>query len=1054
MLISSLAALAMGQAMTDSVRLLRYPDVHGDKIAFVYASDIWISDIKGGPARRLTSHPGMEFLPKFSPDGKTIAFTGQYDGSNDVFTIPVEGGTPTRLTFEPTSESVEGWTPDGKKILVGSNYGNHTTRMARLWMVPAKGGLLERTDLAEIADVSMSPDGSMLAYNRSQSHQFNWRRYRGGTQGRISFWDFNTKSYSEIPADREQNYFPMWIGEDVYYLSDRNLSNINLYKYNTKSKKVTQVTEFTDGDMRWPETDGKTIIFERNLRLHAFDIATGKTTMLDPRVNGDNLSMRPRYQSLGNQVSNFGLSPSGKRIAVEARGDIFSVPAANGETRNLTDSDSVREQAPTWSPDGQYIYYLTDQSGEMLVARRPQMGGKEEIIRTPAGVKINGYSLSPDGKAMTVNGIDFSLYYVNLETNQSKLVYKDPGQPASADWSPDGKWLTYNKTLPSLITAVCLFDVVNGKEHQVTHGMFGDGRPSFDLNGKYLYFVSSRDYAPNFGLLGPHLEQSGDIQRVYMIPLSKDTKNPLMLPEDEEPVAGAEAPAAPGAPAEDMKVDVADMESRMIPLPYSVGSYVAAIGLKNSVMVLGASGITVFNVGTRSIAPIMPMIQGLSFNNDRSKMAYQVGSLIGISDIRPGVKIGDGAVPLNRVGRIVDPAVEYKQMFWDAWRYERDNFYDENMLGLDWKGIGNKYAALLPDIGDRSDFDYIIGQLIGELGTGHSYVTPGPTGSDPMGQAAGLLGADYKAVGNRVQISKVYKGVSYLPDSRGPLGEIGVDVKDGDYLMAIDGEPVTSAEGVTKMLIGKVGRRVAITVNSTASMDGARTYDVFPTINEAGLRYETWVEERRQMVDEMSGGRIGYMHVPDTNVQGMIMFIRGYMSQMDKDAWVIDERYNGGGWIPTFFIDYLKAQFTNVIAPRHGADTGLQPSLNGPKAMLINQHAGSGGDLFPYLFKKAGIGPLIGTRTWGGLVGIQGEYPLMGGGGLTAPAFGIYDPDTGKWIAENTGVDADITIDDRPDLAAKGQDPQLAKAVQYLQDELKKGKKTFKRPAPPKVGGF
>lgn len=1045
----------MGQAMSDSVRLLRWPDVHGDKIAFVYASDIWISDIKGGPARRLTSHAGVEFLPKFSPDGKTIAFTGQYNGSNDVFTIPVEGGTPTRLTFEPTSESVEGWTPDGKKVAYSSNYGNHTNRMARMWLVPTSGGVPERTDIAEVADLSFSPDGSMMAYNRSQSHQFNWRRYRGGTQGRISFWDFNTKAYSEIPADREQNYFPMWVGEEVFYLSDKNQANINLYKYNTKSKKITQLTQFTDGDMRWPETDGKTIVFERNLRLHAYDIASGKVTMLDPRVTGDNVSMMPRYQSFANQVSNIALSPTGKRLAISAHGEIFSVPAGNGDTRNLTETQGAREQLTEWSPDGKDIYYLTDQSGENKVVRQHQMGGEEEIMVTPAGVKVNGFSLSPDGKAMYVTGIDFSLYYVNLETNQSKLVVKDPGQPPTADWSQDGKWLTYNKTLPNLLTAVCVYDIAAGMEHQITMGYFGDGRPSFDMTGKYLYFTSGRDYAPNQGILGPTLEQTGDIQRVYMIVLANDTKNPLDAPEDEEPIKGEEDgnQAAPAA-APETRIDFEGIESRTLALPYSVGQYFAVIGMRNGVLVFAPSGITQFNLASRSVMPIMPMVQGATLNHDRTKMAYNVGNLIGVVDVRPGVKIGDGQVSLSRVGGIVDPAAEYKQMFWDAWRYERDNFYDEGMLGLNWKAIGDRYASLLSDVGDRSDFDYILGQLIGELGTGHAYITPGPAGSDPMGQAAGLLGADYKTVGNRVQITKVYKGVSYLPDSRGPLGALGVNVKDGDYLLQIDGEQVTASSGVSELLVGKAGRKVRITVNSSPSMDGARTYDVYPTINEGGLRYETWVEERRQMVSDMSGGRIGYIHVPDTNVQGMIMFVRGYMSQMDKDAWVIDERYNGGGWIPTFFIDYLKAQFTNVIAPRHGVDVGLQPSLNGPKAMLINQHAGSGGDLFPYLFKKAEIGPLIGTRTWGGLVGIQGTYGLMGGGGLTSPAFGIYDPDTGKWIAENTGVDPDIDIDDRPDLAAKGQDPQLSRAIQYLQEQLKKGKKTFTRPTPPKVGGF
>lgn len=1052
MLISSLAILAMGQSMTDEVRLMRWPDIHGEQVVFVYASDLWISDTNGGVARRLTSHPGMEFLPKFSPDGKTIAFTAQYDGSNDVYTIPTTGGEPTRLTFEPTSESVEGWTPDGSKVAFTSNYGNHTNRMARLWYVPAAGGMIERTDIAEAADVSHSPDGTKLAYNRSQSHQFNWRGYRGGTQGRISFWDFKTKSYSEIPAQREQSYFPMWVGEEVYYISDKNQSTLNLYKYNTNNKRITQLTKFDDADIRWPSTDGKTIVFERNLRLHTFDIKSGEIKTLDSRVTGDNLAMRPRYVNLSQSVSNFALSPSGKRIIVEARGDIFSVPATNGDTRNLTDSAGVREQSPEWSPDGQWVYYLTDRSGEWQIVRQNQMGGPEEVIKTPSNVRVRGFSLSPNGDSLYFNGIDFTLYHLDIKTGQSKLVLRDMGGMPAADWSPDGKWLTYSKSLPNLMTSICLYDLEAGKEHQVTMGFFGDGSPTFDMTGKYLYFVSGRDYAPNSGLLGPHMEQ-GEVQRVYMVPLSKDTPNPLMPPEDEEPMPkSGEGEGEPQPQPAEMKVDITGFESRMIALPYPVGTYLGVVGTRNGVIVLAPSGITQFSIGARSVIPLMPMVQNLSLNRDRNKVAYQLGPTIAITDIRPGIRLGDGAVSLNRVGRVVDPKAEFKQMYWDAWRYQRDQFYDENMMGLNWKAIGDKYAQLLDNVGDRSDLDYIFGQMIGELGTGHAYVTAGPAGSDPMNQAAGLLGADYEAVGNRVKITKVYPGVNYVPDSRGPLGELGVEVKGGDYILSIDGKAVTAKEGVTQHLIGKIGRKVEIKVNSTPSMDGARTYHVYPTFSEANLRYETWVEERRQMVDEMSGGRIGYIHVPDTNVQGMIMFIRGYMSQMDKEAWVIDERYNGGGWIPTFFIDYLTKEITNVIAPRHGADIGLQPSLNGPKAMLINQHAGSGGDLFPYLFKKAKIGPLIGTRTWGGLVGIQGSYNLMGGGGLTSPGFGIYDPDTKKWIAENTGVDPDINIDDRPDLRAQGKDVQLERAVEYLKGQMK-GKKPLQAPPRPKVGG-
>jgi len=1049
MLISTIAAMALGQSLTDEVRLLRYPDIHGDQVVFVYASDLWISNTAGGAARRLTSHAGLESNPKFSPDGKWIAFNAAYDGSNDIFVIPATGGEPKRLTFEPGSEIMKEWTPDSKKIAYVTSSGNFTNRMARLWFVPVDGGIPERTDIAEAYDVSFNADGSKMAYNRKNSHLFNWRRYRGGTQGKVSFWDFKAKTYSELPVALENNYFPMWVGDSVYFLSDKNQANLNLFVYNTSSKKTEQLTQFTDGDVRWPSTDGKSIVFERNLRLHTLDLATKQIKTLDPRVTGDNISMRPRFANLSNQISTISLSPTAKRLIVEARGDLFSVPATAGETRNLTDSDNAREQNASWSDDGQFIYYMTDRSGEQRIARRPQMGGEETVINTPAGHVISYYNLAPGSKKLYYTTIDFSMYVMEVEGGTPKLVFQDRAAPPLANWSHDGKWLTYSKNMPNLLTSICLYDVEAGKEHQVTTGFFGDASPSFDQNGKYIYFISGRDYAPNVGLLGPHLEQSG-IQRAYLVTLAKSTPNPMRPEEDEEPVEGAEAPAS--AP-EGMVVDIAGMESRMMALPYAPGDFLGIIGLRNSAMVLMPDGISIYNIRSRQPAPMMPMPQGLTFNKDLTKMAYKIGSMVAITDVRPGVQVGAGAVNLSRVGKMVDPRVENNQMFWDVWRYERDQYYDEKMLGLNWKAIGDKYAKMLPYVGDRSDFDYIIGQLIGELGTGHSYVTPGPAGSDPMSLAGGLLGADYTVVGNNVQFAKVYRGVSYVPTSVGPLGAIGVEVKDGDFILAIDGKPVTAKTGVTQHLIGKVGRKVELTLNDSASTVGARKVYVYPVQDESNLRYETWVEERREMVDKMSGGKIGYIHVPDTNVSGMIMFIRGYMSQMDKQAWVIDERYNGGGWIPTFFINYLSAQVTNAFGPRHGADVGLQPSLNGPKAMLINEHAGSGGDLFPYLFKKAGIGPLIGKRTWGGLVGIQGTYGLTGGGGVTAPGFGIYDPDTGKWIAENTGVDPDIMVEDDPALAAKGQDPQLSKAVEYLQNELKKGVKTYKTPPKPKVGG-
>lgn len=1058
MVITTLVAATLAQTAMTDVKLVRWPEIHGDKYVFTYASDLWISDLNGSYARRLTSHAGLESNAKFSPDGKWIAFTGQYDGGNDVYIIPSEGGTPKRITYSIGSELVKEWTPDGKKIAYISSAGNHTNRMPRLWMVSRDGGQPERTPIQEAFDVSFSPDGSKIAFNRAPSHMFNWRRYRGGTQGKISFWDNATGSYSEVPSKREQNYFPMWVGDTVYFISDRNLNNLNLYSYNTQNKRVTQLTSFTDGDIRWPSTDGNKIIFERNLRIHTFNIADGKVDSLSPKVVSDQISMRKRYVNVGNQVSGISLSPSGKRVALEARGEVFSVPATRGTSRNLTQTSGAKETSATWSPDGQWIYYLGDETGETKLYKRPQMGGPSMAIPTQAGDVIGGFEISSKGDKVLYGTNAGVLRIVELATGKITTVHEDPYGSVNGEFSPNGEWVLYSATQPNIQSNVMLYDVKTGNKVKVTSGFYQDNQATFDMTGKYIYLISNRTFSPFPGTFEIGMLQQNNA-RIYVLPLDASMGNPLERPDDEEPVkatggeeGGPQGAAAGAQKPASMKVDTENMEARMVPLPLPPSQYFAVIGHNNGVLYFDQTGtMNLFSLAAGRPVPIISGIQSMSMNPSRTKFVYQAGPVVGIANVQPGQQVGVGRVNTSNMDYQVDPAAEYEQMFWEVWRYERDEFYDPDMLGLDWKAIGDKYAKLLPYIGDRSDFDYIIGQLIGELGTGHAYVSNGPSGSDPMSPPAGLLGADYTAVGNKIKFQKIYRGHNYLPGASGPLGALGVDVKDGEFLLAINGKDVTTAMSVDEHLIGKIGEKVTLTVGPNPTKSGSREVVVSPISNETNLRYYTWVDERRAMVNEMSGGRIGYIHVPDTNVSGIIEFIRGYYSQVDKDAWVIDERYNGGGWIPTFFIEYLNREFTNVIAPRHGNDIGLPNGLEGPKAMLINEHAGSGGDLFPYLFKKAGLGPLIGKRTWGGLVGISGSNSLMGGGGVTAPAFGIYDPDTGKWIAENTGVDPDIEIDDRPDLAAQGKDPQLERAVEYLVRELRNKKQKSGRPDHPVV---
>ncbi|MCB8931922.1 MAG: PD40 domain-containing protein [Chthonomonadaceae bacterium] len=1055
MLIQALTLALTLQFGTADMRLMRFPAVHGDTVVFTFAGDLWTSKKDGGFARRLTSHFGGESRARFSPDGKWLAFTGTYEGNADVYVMPAEGGEPVRLTFEPDTDIVLNWTPDGK-IAYASTYGSFTNRQQRLWLVDPKGGLPISTDLIEVSDLSYSPDGRKAAYNRFGSHAFNWRRYRGGSQGKISFWDFPSQTYSEIPSAGENSWEPMWVGDTIYYISDKNQSTVNLYAYDTKSKRTEQLTKFTDADIKWPSTDGKTIVFERDGYLYDYDLASKKVERLTPTVRGDMLSARPELKELGNQISNFSLSPSGVRLAAEARGEIFSVPAKHGDTRDLTETPGAREQAPDWSPDGKTIAYMSDESGEVQIYTRPQMGGPATQVSDEKTNRIQAFRWSPKGDKISFSTVKGQVYLLDPKTKSSQEIFAERfGGTPPYDWSPDGNWIAYIANGENLFGALYLYEVATGTSHKVTEGYFPDQAVSFDLNGKYLYLISGRTFIPTPGDF-EFIMQMENSQRVYLMTLSKDESNPLVPPSDEEK-AGDDGKKEEGGneKPEGMKVDLDGLAARVLPLPMPPGTYNAVVGANNGVYFFSDRTLQKFDLGSREASPIIAGASSLAFNAKRTKLAYQGGGVIGIIDARPGQKLGDGKVNVSGVEAVIDPRAEWRQIFWEAWRYERDHFYDAEMLGLNWDAIGKHYAELLPYVAHRNDLNYVIGLMIGELGTSHAYVGGGDMGDGPPPIPTGQLGADYESHANKIRFKKIYYGLNFDESRRGPLGEPGVNIKEGEYLLAIDGKPLGADTNPDSLLVNKAGKTVTLTVNDRPGMEGSREVRVHPIASEGQLRYIEWVEANRRWVSEATGGKVGYMHVPDTSMPGVIEFIKGYYSQSDKQAMIIDERFNGGGMIPTFFIERLGRQVATALKQRNGEDIKFPTqTFQGPMAMMINGYAGSGGDMFPWLFQNAKMGPLIGTRTWGGLVGIQGGAPLIDGGFLSSPEFGIYDVKTGKWIAENTGVTPDIEVDARPDLVAKGQDPQLAKAVEYLMEQLKKGSVKYVEPKGyPRVGG-
>ncbi|HEX8560052.1 MAG TPA: PDZ domain-containing protein [Pyrinomonadaceae bacterium] len=1052
-----LAAFSLQAARAQEARLLRYPTVRGDWVVFTYAADLWAADRKGGAARRLTTHAGEERRARISPDGSLIAFVASYDGNVDLYVMPFAGGAPRRLTFDPNGEGLVGWTPDGK-IAYTSTAGSFTPRQPRLWLVDPAGGLPAETPLAEFSDGSFFADGRRVAYTRVGAHAQNWRRYRGGNVGRIAVYDFASNSYAELPNKGENSWFPMVVGDSIYYASDRNLGTVNLYRHDLSTKKETQLTKYSDYDVKWPSTDGKTIVYEQDGYLHAYDIASGRDERLAFEVKGDELAARPFMLKVGRMITSLSPSPKGDRVAVEARGEIFDV-AANGESvRNLSATPGVRERQPRWSPDGKSIAYLSDATGDFQIYLRPAAGGGQpRQLSNHTGKTIRGLEWSPDGKHLAYWLMDDSLHILNVETREAKPVMRNEyGSDSSFDWSPDGRWIAFSVGGRNGFGAIHLYEVATAKAARVTDGMYDDGNVAFDLNGKYLYFTSARAFAPTPGRYELSLKVE-NADRVYLLPLSKEQGNPFFpKPDDAE-----EAPAKPEAKAEKppagpppVRVDLEGLGARAVALPLPPGEPGVLVGATGGVFHYSEGKLRKFDLGSKKTDMVyegQPL--RLMFNSDRSKFAYFADGTLGLADAKPGVKFGDGKVDTAAVEAWVEPAAEWRQMFWETWRFERDGFFREDLWGLDWPALGKHYEQYLPHVRHRQDFYYVLGLLLGELGTSHAYVEPGPTepGSPDRAASAAMLGADYERDGERVRFKRVYAGTLTQDSWRGPLGEPGVNVKAGDYLLEIDGRAVTASVHPNSLLINKANRVVTLTVNDRPTLEGARRVRVKPVAGEAQIRYYEWVEANRRKVEQLSGGRVGYIHYPDTAQGGQAEFIRGYYAQTDKDAIILDGRFNSGGSPQPMVLPTLARRWQTVIHARNWQGGSEMRAVNGPKVMLINGYAGSGGDLTPWMFRDLGLGPLVGTRTMGALVGIAGYRELLDGTQVSAPGYTRFDPKSGEWIAENRGVTPDLEVDARPDLLAQGRDPQLEAAVEYLLGQLKKNPPSVTQPKLPPV---
>lgn len=1048
-MLSCLIALTLSLSISSPVsptpaagapRLLSQPAIHGSTIVFSYASDLWSWDLDGhSPAVRLTSGYGPKTSPFISPDGKTIAFNAQYDGSYSVYTIPITGGAPRRITYDTTADIVLGWTPDGRIAYSCYNVNPHSGRQASLMFARPDGSLPEPSPIKEITWGSFFPDGNSIAYTRIGSQRFNWRRYRGGSQGVVSFYNFKTGSYSELPHDREQSYYPMVVGKDIYYVSDKGDGILNLYRCQLSTKNVTKLTQFKKWDIKWANTDGKRIVFTEDGYLWLYDIKTGDCHTVSPVIHTDELLTRPRLLSLGASIKDISLSPSGARIAASARGKLFSIPRKSGITRNQTADPTARDKDPEWSPDGTQIAYISDVSGETEIYSMPQEGlapGSKPRQLSHFGKTILSYKWSPNGKLMSVMALDFSVYVLDLKTGKATKVAQPDYSAADVAWSPDSKWLAITEYKETNTSSLHLYNVLSGKDYKITGAQYQNTAVAFDDSGKYLYMISARSVHPTPGINRPSLKIEHPY-KVYVLPLAKSTMDPTFPKEDEESEGKKDGKSGSSA---DVKVDIDGLGGRLIELPLPADDYTQLYPADNGVFIQDARRLLFYSNSSRQAQTVISgPISKVSFSRDRSLTAYESNGTLGVvSSFGPPSNVGAGAVQTGDVSAVIDPPTEWHEIYWEAWRYIRDNYYDANFRGQDWKAIGDHFAEYLKWARSRSDLNVILGLLLSQLGTSHCYIEKaGDLGPMPQAVQIGYLGADYKVKDGHIQFAKVYPGLSYIPTLIGPLARPGVNIQAGDYLLAINGRPV-GTQNPSEMLVGMEGRQVAITVNSKPTFEGARTVTVWPTNSEINLRYEAWLKKEKDTVTRLSGGRIGYMHLRDTDMQGSEDFARAFMPQTDKQALIIDERWNGGGYPDPMFIEKLAFKTYSMGQNRIGGDLQITPSIMGPEAMLINGYAGSGGDLLPWTFRQAKLGPLIGMRTWGGLVGIGPGADLVDGGSISTPSFAVYNPKTNAIIAENHGVDPDIQVDARPDLVAKGEDPQLLAAIHYLLKELDK----------------
>lgn len=1122
---------AHASAPEGATLMLRSPTVSATHIAFAYAQDLWVVPRAGGDARRLTSSPGQERRPRFSPDGRWIAFTAQYAGNGDVYVVPTEGGEPRRLTWHPGDDEVQGWTPDGKSVLFASGRATWApTAAPRFWTVPATGGPETPLALARAFQGRLSPDGKRVAFRLNNSWDEERRNYRGGQNRPVWITDLATLATVTPAWDGSKDMEPVWLGDRVVFISDRD-GVANLWSCDAQGKDLRQHTRFTDDDVKSVDAAAGTVVFERAGALHELDPATGTVRTLSIRATGDFPWMMPRWEDVSARLTNLSLSPTGKRVLVEARGEVFTIPADKGDVRNLTRSSGSAEREPAWSPDGRWIAYWSDAPepgrdtpGESRLRIESAEGTQPaRTLDVPNPGRAYGTTWSPDSKRLLYTDTNLNLWVVEVATGQARRIGRDPWMVPTRtmhpSWSPDSRWVAWSAHLNTLYRAIMVADVVSGATHQVTDGMADAVHPVWDAGGKLLWFLGSTDYGLRSQWLDMTSYDREETFALYAVVLAKDGATPFPPESDEDagvatgekgeakgeakgdakgakPGAGAGAGAGPGAKdaapgTPPVRIDPDGIGARIVAAPgLPTRAYTGLqAGVAGTVFVLElpagaeaarggpapASTLHRYKVADRKAAVFANDVASYAVSADGRKLVWRVAApgggpggppAAGAPSAPPTLYLvdADKTPPTAGSGKLpyslrmwLEPVAEFRQIFHEGWRTQRDYYYVPNLHGTDWPRMREHYGKLLPYVRHRADLNELLDRMGAETATGHSYVRGGDLPEMPSTNV-GLLGADLVVESGRWRIARIYDNERWNPELKAPLAAPGLRVSAGDWLLAINGEELRGDDNPYRLLDGTANKQTVLTVHDRPSLEGARTVTVVPVASEQTLRTRAWVESNRRRVDQLSGGRLAYVYVPNTGMPGYTSFNRYYFAQQDREGVVVDERYNGGGSAADYMIEVMQRTFDgyfNNVAGDRVPFTSPSAGIWGPKVMIVNEMAGSGGDYLPYMFRARKLGTIVGKRTWGGLVHTADTPPFVDGGSMIAPRGGYFAAEgDGRWAVENEGVAPDVDVENWPADVAAGRDPQLEKAVEVALRQLaeKPVRRLMKEPPPPTWG--